>query len=193
MFHSSLDLWGSPGASIAQRPTNPFSSDQSTLDSLAVMAVLSRKDAASPTIRSLAHSIAAHCPTLRSYCQAVWFWVHDHISFDHHENIVDSLSKEGIPVPLDAQLLIGPVSLLKMPRPSGDCAIFSTLTAALLLSTSIDTWFRVTCSDKNEPDVWSHVYVVCMVDGEVIPMDTSHGHFFGWETTNKFRELNYKV
>ena len=193
MFHSTSEIWGTTGALVQAIPTSPFSSDQSTLDSLAVMRRITINDARSPEILSLAYLLAADAPTSRSYAQAVWFWVHDHLEFIHHEDIVEGQLAHEAPIPLDSQLLIPPASLLKMPKPMGDCAIFSTLTAALLLTQGIATWFRVVCADENEPDVWGHVYVVALLNGEYVSMDTSHGHYFGWETPNKLRQLDYKV
>ena len=75
----------------------------------------------------------------------------------------------------------------------GDCAIYSTLVASLLITKGIETWFRVVCADVNEPDIWGHVYVVAKLNGDFVVMDASHGHYFGWETPNKIRQLDYKV
>jgi hypothetical protein len=193
MFHSSANIWGTSGASVATIPTNPLSSDKSTLDSLAVMRCIVKNDAHSPEVVSLSYRLAADAPTLRAYAQAVWFWVHDHLTFIHHEAIVEGALVHEAPIPPDAQLLIPPSSLLRMPTMLGDCAIYSTLVASLLITKGIETWFRVVCADVNEPDIWGHVYVVAKLNGDFVVMDASHGHYFGWETPNKIRQLDYKV
>lgn len=185
-------FWGASGAIVSDTPTNPFDTDVSTLDTLRIMAAIARRDAATPTIQTLAHSLCAQCSTPQQCAQAIWFFVHGFLTFRPHEDLAANVigaPQDGI----DRQVLISPASLLALPSPEGDCAIYSSLTAALLLAMGIRASYRITASDKDEQWRWSHVYVVAHLQEGDFVMDTSHGDYPGWETKTKFRELDYPV
>ena len=196
MFHSSDPFWGSLGATIVSQPTNPFSTDVSTLDTLSIMATLARRDSGSPSIQSLASELMRGCTCPIEVCRSIWFWVHGHLTFLAHEDIAaDVLHLDN---PNDVQVLIPPSDLLQMPAPKGDCAIYSMLISALGLSLGIPVAYRVTASDSKEPERWSHVYCVVKVwepgdlkSPEIFPIDASHGAYPGWETKTKYREMDY--
>jgi hypothetical protein len=63
-----------------------------------------------------------------------------------------------------------------------DCDGFAMYTAALLQAHGIRSSFVTVAADPEQPDRFSHVYVVAYTsDGERIAMDTSHGPYPGWE------------
>lgn len=67
----------------------------------------------------------------------------------------------------------------------GDCDDFSMLLSALLATQGIPSKFCTVAADDRAPDQFSHVYVVCYLDGERIALDSSHGSYPGWEVPNK--------
>jgi hypothetical protein len=68
----------------------------------------------------------------------------------------------------------------------GDCDDFSMLLACLLATQGIPSKFCTVAADDRAPDQFSHVYVVCYLDGERIALDSSHGSYPGWEVPNKW-------
>lgn len=190
MFTSTHPFWGPSSASVAEYPTNPANSDVSTADTLEIMASLSREHGLRPELVALSRYIASGCSNCREALQAIWYWVHSNIQFRRHEEIVlDVFGPHHAGI--ESQLLIPPADLLRLPRPQGDCAIFSMLTASLMLSLEMEAALRATASDAEEPERWSHVYVIGVCDGEVFPMDTSHGKYPGWETDKRYRVMDY--
>lgn len=156
------------------------------------MAAIARRDSATPPIRILVGTLCSQCKDDRQCAQAIWYFVHGFLSFRPHEDLAANVV--GIPPDgVDRQILISPASLLALPSPQGDCAIYSSLTAALLLARGIKASYRTTASDKEEEWRWSHVYVIAHLrDGDFV-MDTSHGDYPGWETKTKFREFDYSI
>lgn len=77
-------------------------------------------------------------------------------------------------------LLISPAVLLRMRQPKEDCDGFSMLTCALLGELGIPAYLCTIAVDPSDPERWSHVFVVAMVDGVPLPLDTSHGSAPGW-------------
>lgn len=76
--------------------------------------------------------------------------------------------------------LISPAVLLRMSEPKEDCDGFSMLTAALLTKLGIPAVFATVAADPNDPQRWSHVFVLAYAGGRWIPMDVSHGKHPGW-------------
>ena len=63
----------------------------------------------------------------------------------------------------------------------GDCDDYSMYTAALLRALGIDCAFATVAANRENPEVYSHVYVATYWRGQRIPMDCSHGQQAGWE------------
>jgi len=189
---SSDPFWGSSGATIIDTPTDAANTDVSTLDTLRIMSAIARRDSQSPIIKSLAASLCESCNSQQQCAQAIWYFVHGFLTFRPHEDLATNVV--GVPQDgIDRQVLISPASLLALPSPEGDCAIYSSLTAALLLAQGIKASYRTTASDKDEPWRWSHVYVIAHLHPNDLTLDTSHGDYPGWETRVKFRQYDYAI
>ena len=188
--HSSSPFWGSTGATILAVPTNPFDNEISTTDTLHIMSALANRDAGSPLIQSLAHELLIGCSTAEQFFQSLWYWIKNRIEFKQHEDIIPSvLGVDGI----DKQLLISPSTLLALPLPEGDCAVFSTLVASVLVAGGFAPLYKVISADSNEPERWSHVYVIVPTASGYYSMDVSHGKYPGWEYQNRYREMTWVV
>ena len=109
---------------------------------------------------------------------AVWVFAKHTIRFVHHSN----LQAAWMPDPTALQLLIRPDALLKMARPKGDCAVFTTLICAMLDCAGVD-WEIVTAAvNPRQPGIFSHVYPRAILsDGRRLVLDASHGKYPGWE------------
>lgn len=77
-------------------------------------------------------------------------------------------------------LLISPAVLVRMKDPSEDCDGFTMLTAAMLTILGVPVLIATVAVDEDNPDRWSHVFLVALINGRVKPLDTSHGTGPGW-------------
>ena len=115
---------------------------------------------------------------------AIWQWCKRNVKFVHHSKLLESWLGKGD----ELQLLISPEALLRMERPKGDCAVFTTLVCAMLQSAGIE-WEIVTVAvDPRQPGVFSHVFPrAVLADGRRIALDASHGKYAGWEVPFEHR------
>jgi hypothetical protein len=67
-----------------------------------------------------------------------------------------------------------------MKNPSEDCDGFTMLTAALLTILGVRVLIATVATEPDDPSRWSHVFLVAIVNGQVKPLDTSHGTAPGW-------------
>lgn len=193
MFHSPDAIWGTQGATIAEQPTDSSNTDVSTVDTLAVMSALARRDSHAPIILQYADSISSDCRDSRQAASGIWYWVREYMTFKRHEEIVlDVLGPYYAGI--ESQLLIPPADVVRMPSPQGDCAIYSMLVASLLIACGIPARYRVVAVDPEETWRWSHVYVIASLgESGDYSMDASHGRYPGWETKRKYREMDWNV
>lgn len=77
-------------------------------------------------------------------------------------------------------LLIAPAVLVRMKEPAEDCDGFTMLVAALLCCMGVDVAIASVAVDPRDPSRFSHVFPMAMFDGEVLPLDASHGSYPGW-------------
>jgi len=187
---STDKIWGTPGASLYEIPTNPLDDERSTHDTLQLMTAMARSDASSPQVQHLAHALIEGCKSVPEVLTSLWFWARDHILLKPHEHIVSELLSAPI---FDKQLLIRPASLLVMPHPQGDCAIYSTLIASVCIALRLPSCFRIIAADAEEPERWSHVYVVAWTGEGSYALDASHGKYPGYEKPNPFRVMDWPV
>ena len=150
--------------------------DQATGHTIGRMSEYVIQDAGNELVRRTAYQAVREYPG-RSSQEAVFNWVQSHITFVEDTAITRHL--RGIPNGENAEVLIRPVDILTMPKPQGDCASFSMLTAAMLRALGVPSSFRAVAAE--DPNFFSHVYVVAHSNGKEIPIDTSHGPNVGWE------------
>ena len=77
-------------------------------------------------------------------------------------------------------LLIAPAVLLRMKDPAEDCDGFTMLTAALLTCLGVPVLIATVATEADDPSRWSHVFLCAIINGRVMPLDTSHGPAPGW-------------
>ena len=88
------------------------------------------------------------------------------------------------------EVLIRPVDmsiLCSRNRGKGDCDDFSMYAAALLRAKGVPARFCTIAADPEQPNVYSHVYVVAYPRGRRVPLDVSHGPYAGWESPVRYR------
>jgi hypothetical protein len=77
-------------------------------------------------------------------------------------------------------LLIAPAVLVRMDKPSEDCDGFTMLTAAMLTILGVPVLPTTVATDLDDKQRWSHIFVCAIINGRVMPLDTSHGKAPGW-------------
>ena len=110
--------------------------------------------------------------------RSIWMWCKLAVKFVHHSKLLNEWLDAGD----ELQLLIRPDALLRMRKPKGDCAVFTTLVCAMLDCAGVP-WEIVTAAvDPRSPDIYSHVYPrAALPSGARLPLDASHGKYAGWE------------
>jgi hypothetical protein len=156
----------------------PEDDETTTAQTIGVMSELARRDSTSPTVRRATTAAIAGAPDKESAAAAIHRWIRRTVHF-----VQDATLAGFDPNPEEAEVLVRPIDLLAMPKPSGDCDDFSMLAAAMLAAAGIGSAFKTVAADSS-PD-YSHVYVVALLPSGAVPLDASHGPFLGWEAPAK--------
>lgn len=80
-------------------------------------------------------------------------------------------------------LLIAPAVLVRQSEPKEDCDGFTMLVCSMLdaLGLGIEPFIVTIAADPQDRSRWSHVFALAkMPNGELIPLDASHGTHPGW-------------
>lgn len=149
----------------------PMTTDEAeTGQTVSMMNELSEQDAATWTVMEATQQalndagIGMDGPADQKAC-AVFWWLKKAIRFVH----VPGTN------PLVDQTLIPPATLLKMPRPAGDCPQYSMLASAMLRVCCVPCHFKTIAADPSYPDTYSHVYNLVETPQGFLPFDSSHG------------------
>ena len=175
-------------ASVERTPCNS-DTDASTQATISLMQAYIGAAASHPAIRAAARQaicgIPDYAPAWRK-ADAIWRWVKRGFRFQTDESILSRSFGLGP----ENELLIRPELFLVVR--TGDCDDFSMLTCALLRAAGLDAQLVTIAADPAEPGRWSHVYAaVVLENGNTIPMDTSHGLYFGWECPRAYRKQEW--
>lgn len=172
----------------------PDDNNLATARTIQVMCRYIREDAGSEIIRAALDS--AVTPILRGNnwvtLMLVFGWVRNNVTF-RKDPASAALMANPPAAPAEIELLIRPIDLLRMERPTGDCDDFSMLTAALLRTAGIPCQLVTIAADPEQPNDWSHVYVQAEIDGRAIALDASHGTHLGWEYPTPARKKNWPI
>jgi hypothetical protein len=126
--------------------------------------------------------------------ERIYFCIKGRVAFETDEEILMGQFGFTREQAEDTELIISPEMLLSMSNARGDCDCFATLTAAMLRCANIHVKFVAIAVDEHEPYRLSHVFCKALLDGQWVAMDTSHGHYVGWETTKpRFRQVEFNV
>ena len=161
-----------------------------TAQTVAHMRCYALEDSAAAEIQTLAYMATEGSNSQRESAERIHAFIRQAVRF---QNDADTARPFAID-PEQAEVLIRPVDLIRMPQPAGDCDDFSMLAAAMLAALNIDCSFKTVACEKSDPDTYSHVYVVAYVDGgQRLPLDCSHGQYPGWEVKATGRQKEWKV
>ena len=169
--------------------SDPF---EATRDTILYMCGLVRESASDPAVQEAAADAVKRFgnypyPALSGKAECVWWWVKHALKFIHHQKL---MRLWGVGDGHELQLLINPGAVLRMEKPRGDCAVFTTLICAMLDSLGVP-WEIVTVAvNPNEPEIFSHVYPRAILEsGMRLVLDASHGKYPGWEVPKRRQYL----
>jgi len=179
---------GSIGMSLAHTQTDPDDHDSSAFETGGAMAQLVQQSVGSQSIRAAALQAIAALPqsaTRRQKADAVWHWVHTHMTLVPHEELACEFAGrcDG-----QAQFLMSPELALRVGK--GDCAIYTPLVCSMLFSVGVPCRMIPVAADSSDRRRLSHVYAAAVLeDGSLYPLDASHGPRPGWQTPTPRREV----
>ncbi len=165
MLHNAVDLEATrsvrPGSFKISRM--PYQSLEHTLEQMKALVQnyrgnLSLRDKAVQITSGIAKDSRTNLPNRRDYhalALAVYAWMKANIQY--------------VRDPYQVELLQSPLKTLEVGY--GDCDDQSILAAALLSSLGVPTQFKVVKADPNQPNNYTHVYVVYQANGQWLGFD----------------------
>lgn len=184
---------------ITRTQTDLSNPDQGTAKTVRRMAQLTSESIGTPRLHNFARQSAVrwrggpdykgarlNWEDQRQLSCSTWYGTNSSMRFVEHSEQIKALLNESDQL----QFLISPDVLLRDKRPSGDCAIYTTLVCAALGTLGIHYEFVTLACDPREPDLFTHVYARAVhSDGSPenptgycrMPLDASHGKYPGWE------------
>jgi hypothetical protein len=176
----------------------PDGGDGQTSAVIDLMTRYARQDSGSPEIQAAAREAVAEYSDLPPW-EAVFWYVKRRLRFVRDEQTAVPFQEQyDSPV---VETLIRPMDMVTLCANQsgcirqGDCDDFSMYTASLLMALGIPCKFVTVAASTAAPDEFSHVYVAAYPPpaGQRVPLDTSHGHYPGWETKAYTRIQEWNV
>lgn len=173
-------------------PTDPLNNDNSVRDTIALMSGHASNASNSWQVKQALDNAGANDPRLseEECIQRIFDFIHSNVRFVEDPTQLANMFQQ----PGNKELLITPQVLISMDNPMGDCDDFSMLSCAMLMAKGIRCDFVTIAANRSQPSEFSHVYCqVTAKDGTVIPFDSSHGGYPGWETGSIYRKQVWPV
>lgn len=112
-------------------------------------------------------------PAMKAWA-VFWFCKH-YVRF-----VVDEAPMFRLNEPNQQDLLYSPAVLIRMQDPAGDCDDFTMMGAALLKALGVPFVIVTIAAGPDDPQRWSHVFLMAMLSTGPLPIDASHGSGPGW-------------
>src|ERR1700677_281706 len=161
------------------RPGTFDDTDTATRKTVVKMCELIRKSCRDPYVQRCAQyakqhfSMGSNDPAALAW--GVFWYVKHSVKFRLDEGTMFQIGERD-----QQDLLIAPEVLVRMKDPAEDCDGFTMLTAALLTCLGVPVLIATVATEADDPSRWSHVFLCAIVNGGVMPLDTSHGPAPGW-------------
>jgi hypothetical protein len=161
-----------------ERIATDDNTDTLTQATVQKMCALIRDSATDPLVQQCAAYAKKHfaCGSIDPAALA-WgvFWYVKHcVKFRSDEGTMMQVGERAL------DLLTAPAVLVRMKDPSEDCDGFTMLSAAMLTILGVPVLVTTVAVDLDDPRRWSHVFLCVVINGRVMPLDTSHGKAPGW-------------
>jgi hypothetical protein len=154
-------------------------SDSATSQTIELMCRYIRESVDDPAIRLAAQYAWQHFgggspdPAMKAW--AVFWFVKHNVKF-----VVDEAPMFRLGEANQQDLLISPSVLIRMDKPQEDCDGFTMLGAALLKALDVPFVIVTIAAGPDDPERWSHVFLMAMLPTGPLPIDASHGSGPGW-------------
>jgi hypothetical protein len=172
---------------IAEVSSPGLNTDSATAETARRMGAYITKAIADPGCQAAAEyawrHFAGENKTAPMLAWAAFWYVKHCIKFRLDEATMFRIGRDG-----EFDLLIAPDVLVRMQSPAEDCDGFTMLTAALY--SIMAAWFlppgaapvyiATVAAGIEDPERWSHVFAVTVIEGRTFPLDASHGVGPGW-------------
>lgn len=107
----------------------------------------------------------------------VWAWCKRNIQF-----VTDQKHMRALGLPVERELLISPKVMARMSQRKGDCDCITMFADSMCAALGVTPLIKTFKCDADDHNLWSHVCAAALLEnGDVIPVDASHGEYFGWE------------
>lgn len=142
------------------------------------MCALIRDSATDPLVKQCAayarNRFASGSSDPAAIAWGVFWYVKHCVKFRSDEGTMMQVGEQAL------DLLTAPAVLVRMKDPSEDCDGFTMLSAAMLTILGVPVLVTTVAVDLDDPRRWSHVFLCAVINGRVMPLDTSHGKAPGW-------------
>jgi hypothetical protein len=163
--------------------------EANTAQTVARMLEYSTADAQEPAIKNATAQAIAGRRSKQGKAAGIFNWICARL---HYVEDKDLHLGDFRPDCADAEILIRPADVLRMPQPAGDCDEYSMLARAMLLSAGIRASFITVECDEDAPGDYSHIYVRAYTPAalafDAIPNAAVHGIGYEVAPTGKRRE-----
>jgi hypothetical protein len=112
-------------------------------------------------------------PAMKAW--AVFWFLKHYMRF-----VVDEAPMFRLNEPNQQDLLYKPSVMIRMQDPAGDCDDFTMMGAALLKALGVPFVIVTIAAGPDDPQRWSHVFLMAMLPSGPLPIDASHGSGPGW-------------
>ena len=167
-----------PVIRIDRRPAAD-DTDSATRSTIEMMCEYIRTSSQDPFVRACAdyawRRFGLSSPDLAMKAWACFWWVKHCLKFRVDEATMFRIGEEN-----QQDLLISPDVLLRMVNPAEDCDGFTMTEATLLHILGVPVVIATVAASPDDPERWSHVFPVAVINGAALPLDASHGSGPGW-------------
>jgi hypothetical protein len=188
MMQDSVSLWPGAAASktaapiprvMAESVPAAADTDTSTLQTVQMMCRYIAQGVEDPQVQAAARYAFDHFaagsdrPDMLAWAT---FWYMKHcVRFRQDEATMFRIGAAN-----EFDLLIAPAVLVRMKDPAEDCDGFTMLSAAIATILGLPVFIATVAVSPSDPSRWSHVFPCALVNGRVVPLDSSHGSGPGW-------------
>ena len=181
-----LDVWAADnvieddgGRVQLERFPAAETSDGATEQTIGLMCRYIRESSDDDQVKAAANwareSFGGNSPDPAMQAWAVFWFLKHYMRF-----VVDEAPMFRLNEPNQQDLLYSPAVLIRMQDPAGDCDDFTMMGAALLKCLGVPFVIVTIAAGPDDPQRWSHVFLMAMLPSGPLPIDASHGSGPGW-------------
>lgn len=169
--------FGQAYATIEARPGDGENDDDNTAQTIELMREMAALDSTNPAVIEATRQAIGDETRPAEKAARIFGFIKTRVEFQE-DALTAALA--GLPRPGDAEVLIRPADILRMPRPAGDCDDFTMLAVSMMTAAQVPARITAIEQDAERPGYFSHVFAEAFINGTWTPFDASHGDYLGW-------------